>query len=376
MKGDVSADFARPARIYLNSAAVSPMPLRSIGAVRGFLEEYCSLGPDSAEAGELVEARMRGAREAVSRLISCGPDEVVLTQSTTDGVNMVAGGLRPGAGANAVIRGMGHEHHSNLYPWLRLGAQVRSMPVDGDGFFAMADLESRVDGRTAIVALSHALYNTGALLPVAEAGRAIGGRAPYFVDAAQTAGCAPVDVREIGCDFMSFNGSKWLCGPIGTGAFYCRRGSAGLLEPASVGGESASLEGGRLEHRGMPDRFQAGFRNYAGVAGLEASAGYMLGLGIGNVRAHCMRLAGILRDEISRIPGSALYGPEDPGRRTSIVPFNVAAAGPDEAAERLRGAGIVLAVREMGGARMLRASPHVFNTEDDVARAADALRAL
>lgn len=375
MNSDVSSDFAGSG-IHLNNASVSLMPLQSIRAMGEFLEEYCSLGPDSDASDELVRKRLAGARQAIAEAVSCQPDEVVLTQSTTDGVNMVAGGLGLEEGSNVVIRGMAHEHHSNLYPWLGTRAQVRSMQVDADGFFDMAELESMVDGDTGLVALSHALYNTGAILPVAEAARALRGRAPLFVDSAQSAGCLEVDASAMGCDFMAFNGSKWLCGPMGTGIFYCRRDSAGMLEPQRVGGESAMLHEGRLVHKEMPARFQAGFRNYAGAVGMESSVRYLLRFGIGRIRQKNMRLAEALRGEISRIPGSTIYGPGDPGMRTSIVSFNIKGVDPARAVARLQEQGIVLALREMFDEKMVRASPHFFNTESEIARVAEALRKL
>lgn len=377
--GDVSADFAAGGRTYLNNASVSLMPQQSIEAVGEFLTEYNSLGPDSAASARLVEEKIGSTRSAVSGLIGCRPDEVVLTQSTTDGINMVANGLRLAGGSNLVIRGMEHEHHSNLYPWLRMGARasVRSLPIDGDGFFAMRDLEEAVDSDTALVSLSHALYNTGAVLPVGEAGRMLRERGVRFaVDAAQTVGCMDVDAPGIGCDFMSFNGSKWLCGPMGTGIFYCSRDAAGDLEPVAVGGESAALEGGKLEYKAHPDRFQAGFRNYAGLAGLESSIRYLEGFGIGRIREKNMRLAGLLRDELSRVPGVSLYGPADPAARTSIVPFNVGGREPEYVVQRLEEQGIVLATREIGEQKIVRASPHFFNTESEIMGTVAAIRAL
>ena len=92
-----------------------------------------------------------------------------------------------------------------------------------------------------LVSLSHALYNTGAILAVEEAGEILNAEnIPFFVDAAQSVGCLEkVNVGKIGCNFMSFNGSKWLCGPMGTGIFYCSRKASEMLEPLGIGGESA-----------------------------------------------------------------------------------------------------------------------------------------
>lgn len=367
---------------YLNNASVSPMPADAIAAVSGFLSEYGAMGPDSEAASEYVRGVVASARSAVSEIIGCRPDELVLTQSTTDGVNAVAAGMRLGGGDRVVIRGGAHEHHANYYPWLRLagGARVASLPVDGNGLFRMADLEAELAaGGVALVSLSHALYNTGAVLPVEEVGELLARRGvPYFVDAAQTVGCmGRMDVSRIGCDFMAFNGSKWLRGPMGTGLLYCRRGSEDLLEPLGIGGESADLlDGGRLEYRAMPERLEAGFRNYPGAAGLDSAARGVVRRGLGGVRLEAARLAGLLRDELGRIPGVAVHGPDGEDERTSIVPFTVAGRDPADVAARLERQGIVVAVREFVDKKVLRASPHHFNTEGQVLSLAGAVRAL
>lgn len=369
---------------YLNNASVSPMPADAVAAVSDFLAEYAAMGPDSEAASEYVKSTVASARAAVSGIIGCRPDELVLTQSTTDGVNAVAAGMSFGAGDTVVIRGGAHEHHANYYPWLRLsgGIRIESLPVDGDGLFRTADLEAALGGgggRAALVSLSHALYNTGAVLPVEEVGELLARRGvPYFVDAAQTVGCmGRMDVSRIGCDFMAFNGSKWLRGPMGTGLLYCRRGSEDLLRPLGIGGESADLlDGGRLEYRAMPERLETGFRNYPGAAGLASAARIVVRRGLDGVRREAARLADLLRDELGRIPGVAVYGPDAEDARTSIVPFAVAGRDPAEAAARLERQGIVIAVRELVDKRILRASPHYFNTEEQVLSLAGAVRAL
>ena len=385
---DGSPECRRPQRrgcaAYLNNASVSPMPADAIAAVSGFLAEYGAMGPDSVAASEYVKEAVASARSAVAGIVGCRPDELVLTQSTTDGVNAVARGMRMDGGAGVVIRGGAHEHHANYYPWLRLaggGARITSLPVDDDGLFRMADLKAALDsgGRTALVSLSHALYNTGAVLPVEEVGELLARRGvPYFVDAAQTVGClGRMDVSRIGCDFMAFNGSKWLRGPMGTGLFYCRRGSEDLLEPLGIGGESADLlEGGRLEYRAMPERLEAGFRNYPGAAGLASAARTLARLGLDGIRREAARLAGLLRDELGRIPGVVVHGPDDEAARTSIVPFEVGGRDPADVAARLERQGIVVAVREFVDKKVLRASPHHFNTDEQVLMLAGAVRAL
>lgn len=380
MNADIQDDFSHGGKIYLNNASVSLTPLDTIKSISDFMTLYSAMGPDSADSKPFVENILQRTRKAISEIIKCSPDEIVFTQSTTDGVNAVSGGLAFPPGSNIIIRGRGHEHHANYYPWLNLSDRVRinSLRIDDNGLFELSQLKDMIDEKTSLVAISHALYNTGAILPVEEIGEMLQRKnIPYFLDAAQTVGCiGDFDVGRIGCDFMAFNGSKWLCGPMGTGIFYCKKDSADLLEPISVGGESVIYDDSRLEHAKMPDKFQAGFRNYAGIAGLESSVTILVQYGMDNIRRRVIRLANQLRDELSKVPGAVLFGPGPEDLRTSIVSFNITGRDPTYIVERLEKQGIVLAVREIMDRKIVRASPHFFNTELQIQKTVDAIKNL
>ena len=377
---DILADFQHSEKIYLNNASVSLMPSQSIEAMKDFLISYNSMGPDSKESEQFIVEKLRNVRKTISKIISCQPDEIILTQSTTDGINIVANGLSFNDKSNIVIRGMAHEHHANFYPWIKLKSKisVKSLPIDNNGFFKLDDLQSFLDDNTKLVALSHALYNTGSIIPVYEIGKILHNEIPFFIDSAQTIGCiVDTDVSKIKCDFMSFNGSKWLCGPMGTGLFYCNRKSSKLLEPITIGGESAIMyEGSNLAFKELPDKFQTGFRNYVGIVGLESSANYLLNFGIKNIRAKNQYISNILREELSKIPNITLYGPEDPDVRTSIVSFNINGLDSQEIVDKLEKQNIILAVREIMAKKIVRISPHFFNNESQILKVVDAIKKL
>ncbi|MFB5615581.1 MAG: aminotransferase class V-fold PLP-dependent enzyme [Nitrosopumilus sp.] len=377
---DISDDFPISDKIYLNNASVSLMPTQSIEAMKEFLLDYNSIGPDSKDSEPFVTEKLRDVRKTIAKIISCQPNEVVLTQSTTDGINFVANGLSFGNNSNMIIRGMTHEHHSNFYPWIKLKEKIsiKNLPIDSNGFFKLDDLESFIDSDTKLVALSHALYNTGSILPVEEIGKILSDRVPFFIDSAQTIGCiGDIDVSKIQCDFMSFNGSKWLCGPMGTGLFYCNRKSSELLEPKTIGGESAIIyDDSKLAYKELPDKFQTGFRNYVGVVGLESSANYLLDFGMNNIHEKNQYLSNLLREELSKIPNLILYGPEDPNDRTSIVSFNIKGFDSQEIVDKLEKQNIILAVREIMENKIVRASPHFFNTESQILQVIDAIKKL
>ncbi len=378
---NILEDFPNDGKIYLNNASVSLTPLECVRSMTDFLISYSSMGPDSIDSEPYVTEKLRNTRKIIAEIVKCQPEEIILTQSTTDGVNAVANGLSFNSNSNVIIRGGAHEHHANYYPWLRLEGktQIRNLSVDENGFFDIKDLEDLIDNNTKLVALSHALYNTGAILPIEEVGEILEkSNIPYFLDTAQTIGCiGDFDVQATKCNFMAFNGSKWLCGPMGTGFFYCKKNSIDLLEPTGIGGESAMIYNEtKLAYKDIPDKFQTGFRNYVGMVGLETSAKYLVRYGMENIRKKIVKIANQLRDELSKISGVTLYGPDDPNQRTSIVSFNISGKDPDEIVKRLEKQKIVLAVREIMDKKLVRISPHFFNSESEIQKVINEIKKL
>ena len=380
MSKDISDDFPVSNKIYLNNASVSLMPSQSINAMNDFLILYNSLGPDSSDSALLIEEKLNNVRKIIAKIICCKPEEVILTQSTTDGINIVANGLSFDDSSNIIIRGMTHEHHSNFFPWIKLKNKisVRNLPIDSNGFFKLDDLKSNVDNNTKLLAISHALYNTGSILPVEKIATTLKKEIPFFIDSAQTIGCIGThDVSKLGCDFMSFNGSKWLCGPMGTGLFYCKKESSELLEPKTIGGESAIIENdNNLIFKDLPEKFQTGFRNYVGIVGLESSVKYLLNFGMENIRKKNQNLSNLFRDELMKIPNVVLYGPEDPDKRTSIISFNIKNFDSEKIVQKLEKQNIILAVREIMEKKIIRVSPHFFNNESDMLKVIDEIKKL
>ena len=368
-------------KTYLNNASVSVMPKTSIEAMKQFLIDYSEMGPDSPESEIFIKGLWEKTRTSIAKVVKCNPDEIIITQSVTDGINIVANGMKFENDSNIIIRGGEHEHHANYFPWLKLQKKidVRSLPVDENGGFEYSDLKKVLDEKTKLVALSHGLYNSGLILPIKEIGNELQKEnIPYFLDTAQTVGCiGEFDFADTGCDFMSFNGSKWLCGPMGTGVFYCKRESSDLLEPSNIGGETAETnENGELTYKELPDRFQAGFRNYVGLAGMESSVTFLQNLGWNNIRNHIISLSNLFIDEIGKIPESKVFCPEDESERTSIVSFEIEKQDPEKIVSELAQKGIIIAKREIYEKPVLRISPHIYNTKDEILSLVEELKKL
>ncbi|HKZ61198.1 MAG TPA: aminotransferase class V-fold PLP-dependent enzyme [Nitrososphaera sp.] len=378
----IRRDFAVTKKIiYMNNGAIAPTPLSTIKAVTDFMLNCAENGPDAPQTADYVVSLLDEVRTRVAHLISCERDEVVLVQSTTEGLNIVANGIGWKSDDAVVVRGGRHEHYANYLPWVSLsqrkGVQLRELAIDGNGFCDLGELEKLIKGAR-LITMSHALYNTGAIMPLEEVGRiARENNALFCVDAAQSAGTIPIDVKKIGCDFMAFPGFKWLCGPTGIGAFYCSKKASETLSPPAIGIESAALsEQNVIEYFDMPAKFQAGFRNFPGAAGLEASLRYILRVGLGSVRKKNMKIAGALRDEICKIPGVRMYGPDDESKRTSIVTF-MALSDSSTLVKKLEQNSIIFAARDVGGGKKaVRAAPHFFNSEEESVAAASYVKSL
>lgn len=371
---DTAEQFPDTDVVYLNNASTSRMPLLCIRAMSDFLIEYNRVGPDSKKSAEIIKEESLRVRKVIAKILHCQIDEIALTQSTTDGINIVAGGLDTGPKSNVVIRSISHEHHANVYPWMWMNATPRTLTIDNNGFFELEQLGSMLDKDTVAVAMSHGLYNTGALLPLEDVGRVIAGSTPFFVDAAQTVGSVgDYDFSRLGCDFMAFNGSKWLCGPMGTGIFYCNRKMAHTIRPTRVGGESAlTHDGVNLTMMDAPDRFQAGYRNYMGLAGLAASLEYVMSVGLDSIMYHNNMLCDTLREALMGIDDVTIYGPDD-GRRISMVSFAIEGHKSEDVVLKLEAEGMIVGLREIEDTKIVRVSPHFYNTISDMESVVDVI---
>jgi cysteine desulfurase/selenocysteine lyase len=362
--------------IYMNNGSFAPVPLSTIKAITSFLLKFSEEGPDSKSVQEYITSLMREVQVRVGHLINCDPEEIIFTDSTTAGLNLVSSGIEWKGSDQIIIRGGPHEHHANYFPWLkaseRFGVRLKEIKIDFDGFFDIDDINNIFKNPdTKLFTLSHALYNNGAIMPVEEVGKiAKEYNVLYCIDAAQSVGTINVDVKKIGCDFMAFPAFKWICGPTGIGILYCSKKSSGALAPQFVGGESAILTSqGKLAYLDPPQRFHAGFRNYIGLAGLESSLRYILRIGIEKIRKMNMKLALELKRSLEKMKDVSTYGPQDEKLRTSIVSFDSRLFNADTIVSKLENYGIIVAEREIhppDRKKVVRASPHFYNSPEEV----------
>lgn len=381
---EIRKDFSiTKKKIYLNNGSVAPMSLSTIKSITDFLFRYSEEGPDSVSISSFIENIKNELRLRISHLINCLPEEVIFTQSTTEGVNYVANGMDWKNNDGIILRGGTHEHYANYLPWLYVSHQkkikIHELNIDQNGFFDFSDLESILakQNRIKLISLSHALYNNGSIMPINQVGKiARENNVLLFVDAAQSVGSIKVDVKEMGCDILAFPAFKWICGPLGIGILYCNNRVKDLIRPLFVGGESATYEKNKLVLNKGPERFQAGYRNYPGIVGMETAARYLLRIGIDNIRSHHLRLSKLFKQELERIPSIKLHCVEDENEKTSIVSFSSNKIDSKLVVDKLYANGIILAERNIFDKTIVRSSPHFYNSEEEIIQTCNSIKKI
>jgi selenocysteine lyase/cysteine desulfurase len=356
---------------YFNTASFGLPPLPVQRAAREFDEQIAARGTvgfdDAAEA--LV---YDGAREAVARLIGAGADEVAIVGSVTEALGQLAWWLKPGAGDNVVSTTI--EFPSVTYPWLRVaqesGMDVRLVdPSDDPASLSIEDVAKLVDERTSVICISHVQYGTGARLdPRALAELAHANDAILILDAYQSAGVVPLDVRRDDVDILVGGGIKWLCATPGSAFCYLRPELLERFNPAIVGWRSTvdppSFDATRITLAPGARRMEFATMAYSAGIALAAAIEYLVDLGIENVLGHNLRLGSMLMDGLTDL-GAEIQTPREDGARAGIVNARFPGLDSAEVTSRLNDAGLVVSPR-LGGTRF---SLHVFNEDGDVRRA-------
>ncbi len=313
--------------IYLDHAATSwPKPPAVLQAMVEFLEQAGGNPGRSGHRLSIAAGRIvYEAREAVAGLFNApDPLGVIFTPNATHALNLAIHGLlKPGS---RVVTG-GMEHNAVMRPLRQLetrGVEVVIVPAAPDGRFDAATFESAITSATRLVALNHASNVVGALAPIAEvAAFAHKVGALLLVDAAQTAGVLPIDMQALGIDLLAFTGHKGLHGPPGTGGLVLgERVDASEIVPLLQGG-TGSLSEREIQPDFLPDKFECGTPNGAGIAGLRAGIAWVLDRGVETIRAHEIALTKRLLEGLGNIPAVQVYGPANAAQRTAVVSFTV-----------------------------------------------------
>ena len=389
------ADFPLLARtvdgrpiVYLDSASTAPKPRCVIDAVTRCYREFTAnvhrgVHVLSEEATEAYE----GARAEIASFLNASPAEIVFTRGSTEGINLVANGLRLAPEDEVVLPAL--EHHSNYLPW-RLAARVVPVGLAEDGLPLYGEVERLLSPRTRLLALAQVSNTTGVVAPVEEWVALAHARGlPVLVDAAQSSSHLRIDVRALDCDFLVLSGHK-LLGPSGIGVLYGKRQRLAALGLYQTGGGMVRYhDEDRFEAHDVPQRFEAGTPNIEGAIGLGAAVGYLRGLGMAAVEAHSRSLGRHLLEGLRQLPGVRIVaGSAPPELRIGLATFAVGVPGlsQDAVARTLCDRYQILVSGGYHCAHILhhrmrlegsvRISTNVFNTHEEIEVALDALREI
>ncbi|MGF1665248.1 MAG: aminotransferase class V-fold PLP-dependent enzyme [Acidimicrobiia bacterium] len=376
-------DNSPAARHFLDSAASSQKPevvLKAMDELARTIYANVHRGAYrlSIESTEVFEK----TRAAVARFIgSPSVDQVVITRGATTALNQVAFGwgshnLTPGDRIILTVM----EHHANLVPWQmmakRTGAVLDHIPLTDDYQLDLDAYHAMLDERVKVVALSGMSNVLGTMPPVKEicaAARAVG--ALTVVDGAQLVPHAPVDVTDLGADFLAFSAHKML-GPTGIGALWGTPERLAQMEPFEGGGEMIADVGlHESTWAPIPARFEAGTPAIIEAAGLLAAIEYLEAIGMDAVLAHDRDLTSYALAQMAEMEDVTVYGPTDPLARGGVISFAIRDAHPHDVATILDEGGVAVRaghhcakplLRLLGVPATARASFHVYNNRDDV----------
>ena len=378
---------------YLDSAATAQRPQCVLDAEEKFYttcnaNPLRGLYPLSIAATDAYE----DGREAVGKFLNAGSaKEIIFTRNTTEGLNLVAysyGLSNVKAGDEVLVSIM--EHHSNLLPWQMVcrqtGAKLRFIECELDGSVDLNKVESLINRRTKIVAMtqvSNVLGRENPIRQVAELAHRVG--AVMVVDGAQSTPHMPVDVQALGADFLAFSGHK-VYGPMGIGALYGREELLEQMPPFLTGGEmieSVTREG--AVYAELPHKFEAGTVNAAGAAGLHAALDYMAQVGFAAMQQRELELTRRAMEGMRQIPHVQILGSDKPEEHHGIVTFTVDGVHPHDIGQILASDGVNIRAGHhcaqpllayLGHPSTARASIAFYNTEKEIDRLLESISTL
>lgn len=354
--------------LYFNTGWSGPSPIPVVNAITDTLRRGASIGPASQRFLSEVKEEVAGLRNDLGDLIGTKGEEIALTHSTGDGLNIVYNGMTWKKGDKIITTNL--EHVANLLPLMQLrkrwGVEIVNVEADSEGLFDPDDFEKIIDEKTKLVTISHVIYMLGTVLPVKEITDLAHKRGvPVLLDMAQSVGCIKFDLRELGCDFGAARGGKWLLGPGGTGFFYVRSDRLEDLALSSIGYEGAKMKGDDYFCHSDACRFEISEPNSALRAGLRRAVRYHTDVGKETVEKRVRDLAGYLIEEANKVPNLEVLGTQDLNLKNGLVPIRVKGQNATELVPTLEQKHRIV-TRAVPKFNATRVSLHIFNTEDEI----------
>ena len=370
--------------IHFNNAGSSLMPVPVSDILHEYLDYEEQLG--GYETSQLKAATLDKFYIAAAKLLNCKESEIAFTANATRAWAMVfySFEFKPGDKILTTIS----EYGSNIIAYLqqakRYGVEIVFVPDDNKGQIDTKALEAMIDHKVKLISISHIPTSCGLVNPVKKVGEiANAANIPFLLDSCQAVGHVEIDVNDIGCDFLSGTGRKYLRGPRGTGFLYVKESWIEKLTPPLLDQRSADLlTPSQYTLHSDARRFETWECNFAGKAALGVAIDYALRIGIKNIETRIIHLSQYLRSKLSPIPGITLL---DIGReKCGIVSFYSASKSCSEIRSFLHTKKINVSTPgrmgnpvlfdQRGISQLVRASIHYFNTEEEIDKMVDVLK--
>lgn len=380
--------------VYLDSAATSQKPRQVIEAIREYYEGYnANIHRGIYEMAEHATEAYTDSKVKLAEFLNAGSyQEIVYVRNTTEAINLVAltwGAENIHKGDHVLISEM--EHHSNMVPWIMLakktGAVLDYIKLDSThSRLDMDSFEEHLAKKPKLLAITHASNVLGTINDVKKlTAMAHDAGAKVLVDGAQSAPHMPVDLKSIGCDFFALSGHKMLA-PTGIGALYAKREILEGMQPLFGGGDMIrTVSYHDYTPNDLPWKFEAGTSNIEGGIGLGAAIDYLNGIGMDSIRAHEKQVTKYALERLDEISGVTVFGLplKNLDERAGVVSFAIDRVHPHDVASIFDSEGIAiraghhcampLVTRVLEEAAVSRMSFYIYNTEDDVDKAVDAI---
>ncbi len=357
--------------VFLNHAGVGPTSRRVVEAVHRFMDSLATVGRPSFEDWEALadECRARFAR-----LVGAEPEEIAFVRNTSHGLSLLASGLDWRAG-DRVAAATSVEYPSNVYPWMdleRRGTVALDRIEGDDGTVTPETAAAAMRPGTRVLAVSSAQYATGAVTDLTGLGELCRERGVVLcVDGIQTVGALPLDVKDAGVHFLSADSHKWMMGMMGIGAVFVDRSIVRRVHPPLLGWRSTTeafdFDRVHFELQDTAGRFEEGSLAYPLIAGFSEALALLEEAGIEAVAAHVETLVDDLARRLEAL--GCETGPT-PAQRRHILVFRHPGIDGERLLDGLGERDVVASLRR----GWIRASPHLYNTPEEMEQVAEAVR--
>lgn len=362
--------------IYMNNGGLGPSPYYVIETIKSQMLKLESIS-------ETGHGMVESVHEKAAKFFNCGTDEIAFTRNSTESMNIIARGIPLKKGDEVLMTT--HEHPGGGIPWLAVqkdkGIQVKLFEPGITKAENLKIIESNITPKTKVLMISHIPCTTGLIFPAKEIAELCHQKDIYVVyDGAQVMGMIPVDLDNMGCDFYTSSGHKWLCAPKGTGILYIRREMLDIWQPTHVGAYSNKiyeLENLKLEYLKEARAVEYGTRNTPIALGIGAAIDFFDAIGIERVAARGRALAKYFKEKLLEIDKIKLLTPIDPELSGSIVTFKIMddkKSYTDYISQIKKEYNIRLRPIGEHGLNAIRTSLHIYNTFEQVDRLVEAVK--